>query len=158
MRTQLLASFLTSSILACGGDPGKPAKVPPTAEPTTPTAGAASDASANAPDRNPPGEVENPTVALTGNPIEKRIHTTYLGGVRTCMAEQKEQHPHLAGRVTVTFTIAEDGKATNNKASGINAALEACVVRKMMAWRFPKPTDENDRPTTMNVSLSFAMP
>jgi len=56
-----------------------------------------------------------------------------------CFAAERKRTPTLAGTVTAKFTIGVGGKVTSSTASGVHAAVDACVARVIERITFPAP-------------------
>jgi TonB family protein len=73
--------------------------------------------------------------------IVRRIIRQHLNEVKYCYELQLPRHPDLAGRITVQFTIAAEGKVTASlvqTSSLNNAAVESCIVQATRRWEFPR--------------------
>jgi TonB family protein len=73
--------------------------------------------------------------------IVRRIIRQHLNEVKYCYELQLPRHPDLAGRITVQFSIAAEGKVTASlvQASSLNnAAVESCIVQATRRWEFPR--------------------
>ena len=57
-----------------------------------------------------------------------------------CYKEQLEVDASLSGRLTTRFTITADGHTADVSATGISAAVEACVASVLQSLVFPRPT------------------
>ena len=63
--------------------------------------------------------------------------------VQDCYERELKRNPGLAGKVEIEFTIGEDGRVEQARVSNntlSSDAVGACIVGRIRAWRFPKPT------------------
>jgi hypothetical protein len=80
-----------------------------------------------------------------------RDRTTRHGApqrLRACYEIEAQKHPDLRGEATIAWEIDEAGVVTNARVSSTtlaNERLEACIVRQVQSWQFPK----SDAPTTI---------
>jgi hypothetical protein len=76
--------------------------------------------------------------------IVRRIVRAHINELRSCYGFAKAMQPKLAGRITIAFEIATNGKVSS--ASVHEAALEPadealpkCFAKAAKRWQFPKP-------------------
>lgn len=83
---------------------------------------------------------------LYGDGLSKSLVGEYLARYwsqfKWCYSRELDKDPNLYGKVTVTFTISNDGRV--NEASVLNSSMndmnvESCVLRTIRRIRFPKP-------------------
>jgi hypothetical protein len=73
-----------------------------------------------------------------------------------CYQEARVANPGLAGSATMSVAFSEAGDVTSVTitrrawSGGDGADVEACVVAKVRAWKFP-PTDEKPRPQSFSL-------
>ena len=73
--------------------------------------------------------------------IIKRYISTKMGAIKACYQKGLQSNPGLRGRVKVAFLIQPTGKVAGArvKSSGLNSpAVEACILRNIKTWRFPR--------------------
>lgn len=94
---------------------------------------------------NPPPSVDDrgspPSGALTKAQI-KEVIDAHIGDVRACYEGALKGWPELVGKIAVTFVIMPDGAVATVRiveTSIRNPAVEACIARAMLGWRFPEP-------------------
>jgi hypothetical protein len=66
--------------------------------------------------------------------------------VRACYQMALSRQPDLAGRVLSQFTICGTGEVVSavvRDSTLANPTVEECVRRRVLSWRFPKPTGGN---------------
>ena len=74
--------------------------------------------------------------------VIQRIVRQNFGRMRGCYEEGLRQNPHAAGRLTVQFTIEQNGSVSRVSTAGadeVGAGVAACVVRAMQQLSFPAP-------------------
>lgn len=74
--------------------------------------------------------------------IIRRIVRAHINEVRACYNDGLEKNPKLGGRVSVRFTIGDDGKVNNAKVAKTTLSDEAvgkCIAKAVDRWKFPKP-------------------
>lgn len=79
-----------------------------------------------------------------------------IGQVIYCYEKGLQKQPGLSGRVAVDFVIGGNGrvsKANVARSSLQHRRIESCILRKLRAWRFPKPHGRVD----VNVSYPFIL-
>jgi hypothetical protein len=128
---------------SAGGRPNTPA-APPSPQPQAPDDGAREPAPSD-PDAPPEATVWPATSdGIRGAMAEA------LPGVRRCYEQALEQHPDMAGKIVVSFTV-----GTTDTASGLGQVLEAsiadatiaqttmddCLLDAMEALQFDPPAD-----------------
>jgi len=74
--------------------------------------------------------------------IIRRVVKSHVGAVKACYEKRLLDVPTLAGKVNVSFIIGVDGSVTSAKVKDSttgDSALDACVLKQVKAWTFPKP-------------------
>ncbi len=74
--------------------------------------------------------------------IIRRIVRAHINEVRACYNRGLELDPTLAGTLTVDFTIDAAGRvsaATEASTTVADRKVNACIVRAVKRWKFPKP-------------------
>ncbi|MBI5482199.1 MAG: AgmX/PglI C-terminal domain-containing protein [Deltaproteobacteria bacterium] len=85
--------------------------------------------------------------------IVQRVVRAHQGGIKYCYETELMRQPKLGGKVVVSWRIDLEGKVQNARirtTSMNNTAVEACLVRQIGRWRFPKPAG-----TMVDVSYPF---
>lgn len=92
--------------------------------------------------RHPALGLGAPTVAGDGLSAEliRRFLKRRASAVTACYEQRLQAVPTLAGTVTAHFTINDHGKVVDATATGVDAALDACIVSVLQAIEFPSPT------------------
>ena len=77
----------------------------------------------------------------------------HQGGIKYCYETELMRQPKLGGKVVVSWRIDLDGRVQSARirtTSMNNTSVEACLVRQIGRWRFPKPAG-----TMVDVSYPF---
>lgn len=108
-----------------------------------------------------------PTVA-TGTPtvsgplspeVIRRVVRRHMNELRSCYAAALGRNPALAGRFTLTFTIAATGAAEQVSATGLgDAAAESCMANAVQRWMFPMPGGGGPVRVTYPLTLTPSSP
>src|SRR5439155_9043364 len=84
----------------------------------------------------------HPAALWIPSPSAKQVRDVVLehrAAVRVCWDLAAKETPDLAGRVSVRWVIDPDGTARDAEVvpPSSSAALDACLVRQVLSWRFP---------------------
>jgi TonB family protein len=133
------------ALLACSGA-GEPVAEPNGQETTrrplaegSATAGEAGRTEAR------PADVDTARAEVRGSldkEIIRRIVRRHVAEVKACYEPELGNQPELAGRIVVQWTIGATGQvvASDLQSSTMGSpGVEACVVRAVRRWEFPKP-------------------
>jgi TonB family protein len=74
--------------------------------------------------------------------LVRNVVKQHIGEVRLCYESQLAKSPGLTGRVTVGFTIGEDGKVTESRVRSStlgSPSVERCIADAVGGWEFPRP-------------------
>jgi hypothetical protein len=74
--------------------------------------------------------------------IVQRVVRAHQGGVKYCYETELMRQPKLGGKIVVSWRIDLEGKVQSARIRTTtmnNTAVEACLVRQIGRWRFPKP-------------------
>ncbi|HWB75549.1 MAG TPA: AgmX/PglI C-terminal domain-containing protein [Nannocystaceae bacterium] len=74
--------------------------------------------------------------------IIHRIVKAHRNEVRFCYEQGLAKHPRLSGKITVSFTIGPTGSVIVSKAKSSTLKdrdVDACIVKAVKRWKFPKP-------------------
>ena len=87
-----------------------------------------------------------------------RIQSSYLPGLQRCYVKHGlALDASLVAKVTITFTVDETGRSTENTARGANPDVDGCIRDQMNGWRFPIPKDKDGDPTDAPFKLQLAL-
>jgi serine/threonine protein kinase len=76
--------------------------------------------------------------------VVSRVIREHRREIVACYETALQRTPELQGRIDVDFVIGPDGfvDRTNLRASTLSTpTVGSCAIRRIMEWRFPKPTD-----------------
>ena len=85
--------------------------------------------------------------------IVQRVVRAHQGGIKYCYETELMRQPKLGGKIVVSWRIDLEGKVLSARirtTSMNNTAVEACLVRQIGRWRFPRPAG-----TMVDVSYPF---
>src|SRR5262249_49053501 len=127
--------------------PVKPAPTPaPAAKKPVPT-GLAGPLRPFPPAPSPPPKMK--LVVLSGAPVGQatllrpqsdRVISVHQDEITACFRQELQQHPAPSGRVIIIFSVDATGATTEARidtATLHSGALEACILQRVRAWRFP---------------------
>jgi outer membrane biosynthesis protein TonB len=96
-------------------------------------------------EKGPPGRISVTSssaleaTSLTPDVVLRKIQTAYMAGIKRCYKLQLKKDPTMRGKLKLSFTVNEAGRATSVKAASFSADLDTCVKGLMTNWRFPAP-------------------
>jgi hypothetical protein len=93
----------------------------------------------------------------TRNPAEivlAKIQGAYMAGMRRCYRLHLTKAPEARGKVTISFTVSETGRAVDGEVKGFAGDVDACITAQIAGWRFPVPKDLDGNP----IAASFSVP
>jgi hypothetical protein len=100
-----------------------------------------------------PGKDPLPIALVLG-----RIQGSYMAGLQRCYVKHGLAHDtSLVAKVTITFTVDETGRSTENQAKGANPDVDGCIREQMNGWRFPIPKDADNEATDAPFKLQLAL-
>ena len=79
---------------------------------------------------------------LTPDVVLATIRGRYLPGVERCYSRHAKRLGSASDRVTVSFTVDEDGKTRDGDAHGITKRVDGCIRAQVARWTFPAPRAE----------------
>jgi hypothetical protein len=85
------------------------------------------------------------------------IQKHYMTAVKRCYTNHLKTDPAARGKVVLTFTVLETGRAANGKSDGFAPALDACIGGLIPSWEFPKPLDRDGEATQANFQLALQL-
>lgn len=88
------------------------------------------------PESTTPSRPAAAPASLTPDVVLAKIEGGYRIGVQRCYARYLK-HASGHGRVMVSFTVDERGRALDGQASGVPARLGGCIVAEVARWQFP---------------------
>jgi hypothetical protein len=136
---------------------------PPPPPPPPPTATAIA-ITAPPPLPPPPIPTATPTIAMGSESVEPLASSPIPNvtsaiarlrpGFRSCFNKGLAKDPSLAGSITIAITVAPNGDVMDvtKKSGGLNADVDACIVRKCKSATF----DATPSGDTVNIPIHFA--
>ena len=86
---------------------------------------------------------QSATVHLTPDVVLATIRDRYLNGVERCYTRHAKALGTASGRVTVSFTVDEQGKTLDGDAHGITKMVDGCIRAQVARWTFPAPKKQS---------------
>ena len=102
-------------------------------------------------DRTPPATSQATVSVYSGRPVVigaldksliDKVVNRHMNQLRYCHQRELNDHPDLAGSITVQVVIARDGsvsKASTKRSTMANEAVEECINAQFRRFRFPEP-------------------
>jgi TonB family protein len=75
--------------------------------------------------------------------VIQKVIKRHNNEIRYCYESELQRAPTLSGKVSVMFEIDANGAVVSSKLASStlnNAAVEACILTKILRWKFPEPT------------------
>ncbi len=94
---------------------------------------------------------------LTPDAVVGKILAAYMAGIKRCYKTYLRQDPAARGRIILSFTVNETGRAVNPKANGFVKEVDTCLDGMMSGWRFPIPKDRDGESTEASFSIGLQM-
>ncbi len=92
---------------------------------------------------------------LTPDAVLKRIMDVYMAGLKRCYKDHLKVDPAARGKVALSFTVNEKGRAVSNNASGFASEVDGCVEQRMGSWTFGIPKDGDGEPTDAQFKIQL---
>jgi hypothetical protein len=80
-----------------------------------------------------------------------------MPGLQRCYKKGLAGDGDLAGKINISFTVAENGSVTDAEAHGLNSEVDGCVQDQMTRWRFTQPKDQDGDPTDASFAISLQL-
>jgi hypothetical protein len=77
--------------------------------------------------------------SLTPDVVLRKLLPVYLPGIKRCYATYLKKDPSARGKMGLSFTVTEAGRAVSPKATGFVKEIDDCVAGLITSWRFPIP-------------------
>ncbi len=85
--------------------------------------------------------------SLTPDAVLAKMQSAYMAGIKRCYKNYLRKDPSARGKINLTFTVNETGRAMAPKAAGFAAEVDVCLSGIMAGWRFPIPKDKDGEST-----------
>ncbi|MBL9013068.1 MAG: AgmX/PglI C-terminal domain-containing protein [Myxococcales bacterium] len=100
---------------------------------------------------------EGPGTTLTVQMVLDKIKGQYMFGLQRCYKTGLVQDSKLSGKISMSFTVTENGKLDDTSARGVSSEVDSCIQNLMSGWRFAIPRDKDGDPTEQPFKLSLAL-
>lgn len=94
---------------------------------------------------------------LTADVVLQKIQSAYMNGLKRCYKNYLAKDASARGKVTLSFTVNETGRAVSGRAKGVAGEVEDCISAQMGSWRFPVPKDDDGEATDAAFSISLQL-
>nr|HPH69483.1 AgmX/PglI C-terminal domain-containing protein [Kofleriaceae bacterium] len=95
--------------------------------------------------------------SLTPDLVLAKIQSAYMAGLKRCYKTYLVKDATARGKVTLSFTVNESGRATGGRAKGFAGEVDDCIAGQMGSWRFAVPVDKDNEPTTAAFAISLQL-
>ncbi len=95
--------------------------------------------------------------SLTPDLVLAKIQSAYMAGLKRCYKNYLLKDATARGKVTLSFTVNESGRATGGRAKGFAGEVDECIAGQMGSWRFAVPVDKDNEPTTAAFAISLQL-
>lgn len=79
---------------------------------------------------------------LTADLVLAKIMSVYMAEMKRCYRAFLEKEPSARGKLMLSFTVNESGRAKSAQARGFAQPIDDCVTELMASWGFPIPKDK----------------
>jgi len=90
---------------------------------------------------------------LTADAVVAKLQSAYFAGLKRCYRNYLTKDPTARGKLALTLTVNETGRAIQTTAKGFSNDVDACANGLMTGWRFPIPKDRDGEPTTASFAI-----
>lgn len=94
---------------------------------------------------------------LSADAVGAKVDSEYLAEVRGCYSAELAKDPTARGKVAVTFTVDEHGRAVMSKVRGFTDAVDTCISATIKSWAFPIPKDSDGDVTDAVFTVTLQM-
>lgn len=94
------------------------------------------------------------TAVLSAEMLLSTIRGSYLTGLQRCYAQHLKRDPRARGTVTLTMTVAANGRLSARRADGVGPRVESCVEQQMARWEFSPATAEGEQSFRLSLQLT----
>jgi hypothetical protein len=95
--------------------------------------------------------------SLTPDIVLAKIQSAYMAGLKRCYKEHLKKDASARGKVTLSFSVNETGRATQGSARGFAGEVDSCISGQMSSWRFPVPKDKDGEATEANFAITLQL-
>ena len=86
-----------------------------------------------------------------------KIQSVYMAGLKRCYREFLKKDASARGKVTLSLTVNESGRAVKGAAHGFASEVDECISGLMSTWRFPIPKDKDGEATDANFEIALQL-
>jgi hypothetical protein len=94
---------------------------------------------------------------LSPDAVLRKIQSAYMAGLQRCYKNYLVKDASARGKVTLSFTVNETGRALKGAAHGFAGEVDECISAQMASWRFPIPKDKDGEPTSADFAISLQL-
>lgn len=94
---------------------------------------------------------------LTADLVLAKIQSAYMAGLKRCYKSYLAKDASARGKLTLSFTVNESGRATSGKAVGFASEVDDCITGLAASWRFPIAKDKDGEATEASFQFTFQL-
>jgi hypothetical protein len=94
---------------------------------------------------------------LTADLVLAKIQSAYMAGLKRCYKTYLAKDVSARGKLALSFTVNESGRATSGKAVGFANEIDDCITGLAASWRFPIPKDKDGEATEATFQFTFQL-
>ena len=95
--------------------------------------------------------------SLSPEAVLSKIQSVYMAGLKRCYREFLKKDASARGKVTLSLTVNESGRAVKGAAHGFASEVDECISGLMSTWRFPIPKDKDGEATDANFEIALQL-
>jgi hypothetical protein len=95
--------------------------------------------------------------SLSPDAVLSKIQSVYMAGLKRCYREYLKKDASARGKVTLSLTVNETGRAVKGAAHGFASEVDECIGTLMSTWRFPIPKDKDGEPTDASFEIALQL-
>ena len=94
---------------------------------------------------------------LSADAIMAKITSSYMSGIKRCYTTYLKKDASARGKVVLSFTVNETGRAVQTAAHGFAGEVDDCIGNLMTTWRFPIPKDKDGEATEASFAITLQL-
>lgn len=95
--------------------------------------------------------------SLSPEAVLSKIQSVYMAGLKRCYREFLKKDASARGKVTLSLTVNESGRAVKGAAHGFAGEVDECISALMSTWRFPIPKDKDGEATDASFEIALQL-
>jgi len=95
--------------------------------------------------------------SLSPEAVLSKIQSVYMAGLKRCYREFLKKDASARGKVTLSLTVNESGRAVKGAAHGFASEVDECITGQMSTWRFPIPKDKDGEATDASFEIALQL-